>query len=49
MHEKMFSYLNIYKIFDLHAVLLKAHVSMSELNQRIIEDGGVSMLNQSMY
>ena len=25
MHEKMFSYLNIHKIFDLHAFLLKAH------------------------
>jgi len=49
MHEKTFSYLNIYKIFNLHAFLLKAHVGMSELNQSIIEDGGVSTLNQSMY
>ena len=25
MHEKMFSYLNIHKVFDLHAFLLKDH------------------------
>jgi len=29
MHEKMFSYLNIHKIFDLHAFLLKAHIAQN--------------------